>query len=83
MCVGAGDALSAGARSALADMRGPGGPPGLGGGRRAPLAVAVIFVCVCALYSRHQANLFMHALIMMITDSVDGKHNSVSSASMY
>ena len=27
MCAGAGDALSVGARSALADMRGPGVPP--------------------------------------------------------
>ena len=58
MCVGAGDTLSAGARSALADMRGPGVPPGLGGGTDAHLhTVRTVYEFVLyMLMLRHQAN---------------------------
>ena len=50
MCAGAGDALSVGARSALADMRGPGVPfpPGLGGGAGAHLLAVLRTMYECA-----------------------------------
>ena len=60
MCVGAGDALSAGARSALADMRGPGGPPGLGGGQtRTPCRRCHFCMRVCIVLEA--SGQFIHA----------------------
>ena len=53
MCAGAGDTLSVGARSALADMRGPGVrlPRAGWGSRRTSARCSVYYVCVRTRFS--------------------------------
>ena len=47
-CAPAGDTLSVGAQSALTDMRGPGGPPGLGGGEARILRRTHVYAIMCS-----------------------------------